>query len=212
MRNARLQLVANPDASEPQPPAAESRRDSILRAAREEFNLKGLEGASMRGIATRAGCTTGAIYPQFDSKQAIYAALLHHSLTQLEATLASARRPDDAPEAQVRATCAAFVGYYLAHPFELNLGLYAFRGLKRQGVGRRTDESLNAALWQALDRLSAPLAAWRQIDPAAARPLVVLAFSQMMGALVLHLAGRLQPLGVELLALQALMVDSLRPR
>lgn len=203
----RLKLVAVP-----RPSVVEDRRDSILRAARDEFNLKGLEGASMRGIAARAGCTTGAIYPQFDSKQAIYAALLHRSLAHLEAALRAALQPNDGPEAQVRSACAAFIGYYLAHPFELNLGLYAFRGLKRQGVGRRTDDELNAALWQALDRLSAPLACWHGIDAAAARPLVVLAFSQMMGALVLHLAGRLQPLGVELLMLQALMVESLRPR
>ncbi len=206
MSSSRLKVVPEPRQ------AAEARRDSILRAARDEFNFKGLEGASMRGIAARAGCTTGAIYPQFDSKQAIYAALLHRSLSNLESALVAALRSDDSPEAQVRAACAAFVGYYLAHPFELNLGLYAFRGLKRQGVGRRTDDTLNAALWQALDRLSAPLGAWHGLAADAARPLVVLAFSQMMGALVLHLAGRLQPLGVELLALQALMVDSLRPR
>jgi AcrR family transcriptional regulator len=53
-----------------------AKRELLLRAARDEFAEQGLEGATMRGIALRAGCTTGAIYPLFDSKEAIYAELL----------------------------------------------------------------------------------------------------------------------------------------
>ena len=53
-----------------------AKRELLLRAARDEFAEQGLEGATMRGIAVRAGCTTGAIYPLFDSKEAVYAELL----------------------------------------------------------------------------------------------------------------------------------------
>ena len=38
-----------------------AKREFLLRAARDEFAEQGLEGATMRGIAVRAGCTTGAI-------------------------------------------------------------------------------------------------------------------------------------------------------
>ena len=67
-----------------------AKRELLLRAARDEFAEQGLEGATMRGIALRAGCTTGAIYPLFDSKEAIYAELLKQSLAALDAYVAEA--------------------------------------------------------------------------------------------------------------------------
>jgi AcrR family transcriptional regulator len=66
---------------------------------------QGLEGATMRGIAVRAGCTTGAIYPLFDSKEAIYAELLKQSLAALDAYVAEAAAKARTPEAQVEAAC-----------------------------------------------------------------------------------------------------------
>ena len=188
----------------------ETRRDLILRAARDEFIDKGLEGASMRSIARQAGCTTGAIYPQFVSKEAIYAALLAQSLALLDAQVAAAVDPADSPGHQVSAACHAFVRYYLAHPFEVNLGLYAFRGIKRQGVGQTSDHALNAVLWQVLDRIAQPLAVVRGLGEKEARLLVALIFSQMIGALVLQLAGRLDPLDTDAAALLQLMLVSLQ--
>ena len=67
-----------------------AKRELLLRAARDEFAEQGLEGATMRGIAVRAGCTTGAIYPLFDSKEAIYAELLKQSLAALDGYVAEA--------------------------------------------------------------------------------------------------------------------------
>ena len=134
-----------------------AKRELLLRAARDEFAEQGLEGATMRGIAVRAGCTTGAIYPLFDSKEAIYAELLKQSLAALDAYVAEAVAAARTPEAQVEAACGAFLNYYLDHRFEINLGLYAFRGLKRLGVGKPSDEELNQALWKVLERIALPL-------------------------------------------------------
>lgn len=211
--------TAQPPAEVVKPPASprgwssainDTRSDLILRAARHEFIDKGLEGASMRSIALRAGCTTGAIYPQFESKEAIYAALLEQSLALLDTLVAAAVNAADPPHQQVSAGCHAFLGYYLAHPFEVNLGLYAFRGIKRQGVGKTSDRELNAMLWQVLDRIAQPLAAARGLSAQAARPLVALIFSQMIGALVLQLAGRLDPPGTDAAALLQLMLATLQ--
>ena len=171
----------------------------------------------MRSIALRAGCTTGAIYPQFESKERVYAALLAQSLERLDAVVhaavqAASAEPDSAPglaDMQVRAGCQAFISYYLAHPFEVNLGLYAFRGLKRQGVGQPTDRELNAALWQVLQRIAQPLEQLHGQSPEAAGGLVALLFSQMIGALVLQLAGRLDPLGTDPAKLLDLMLTTL---
>lgn len=191
----------------------DARRGLILSAARDEFIDKGLEGASMRSIALRAGCTTGAIYPQFESKERMYAALLAQSLERLDTVvLAAVQAASTAPglaHAQVRAGCLAFLTYYMAHPFEVNLGLYAFRGLKRQGVGKPTDRELNAALWQVLDRIAQPLERSHGGGPEAAQSLVALLFSQMIGALVLQLAGRLDPLGTDPARLLDLMLATL---
>jgi AcrR family transcriptional regulator len=169
----------------------DAKRDLLLRAARDEFAEQGLEGATMRGIALRAGCTTGAIYPLFDSKEAIYAELLKQSLAALDAFVAEAASAAQTPHARVEAACRAFLNYYLDHRFEINLGLYAFRGLKRQGVGKPSDDELNQALWKVLERIAVPLTELRGLKPAEVRPWVALLTSQMIGALVLQIAGRL---------------------
>jgi AcrR family transcriptional regulator len=188
----------------------EAKRDRLLNAARDEFIAEGLEGATMRGIAVRAGCTTGAIYPLFDSKEAIYAALLQQSLSHLDTAVADAVARPGEPRAKVEAACRSFLDYYLQHRFEVNLGLYAFRGIKRQGVGKRADVALNRLLWRVLQRIADPLAEARGVSAAEARPLVALLFSQMIGALVLQIAGRLGPLQVDAEELLELLLAQLR--
>jgi AcrR family transcriptional regulator len=186
-----------------------AKRDLLLNAARDEFVDKGLEGATMRGIALRAGCTTGAIYPLFDSKEAIYAALLEQSLLLLDQHVADAIARVQGTKLQVEAACRAFLEYYLSHRFEVNLGLYAFRGLKRQGVGKKADRLLNQALWKVLQRIADPLAEARGIAVMDVRPMVALLFSQMIGALVLQIAGRLEFLEIDARELLRLLLQQL---
>ena len=189
----------------------DAKRDLLLRAARSEFAEQGLEGATMRGIAVRAGCTTGAIYPLFDSKEAIYAELLRQSLAALDAEVAEAAAAAKTPRAQVEAACAAFLNYYLEHRFEINLGLYAFRGLKRLGVGKPSDDELNLALWKVLERIARPLGEVRGLKPSEVRPWVALLTSQMIGALVLQIAGRLDFLDTGAPALLRMMLAQCLP-
>ena len=80
----------------------EARRGLILDAARSVFTESGLEGASLREIARRAGYTPGALYSYFDSKEAIYAELLGESIGRLQAAVQAAR-----PAAVARAAAAA---------------------------------------------------------------------------------------------------------
>lgn len=189
----------------------DAKRDLMLRAARDEFAEQGLEGATMRSIALRAGCTTGAIYPLFDSKEAIYAELLKQSLAALDAEVAEAASAAKTPKAQVEAACGAFLNYYLVHRFEINLGLYAFRGLKRLGVGKPSDDELNRALWKVLERIAKPLGEVKGLKPAQVRPWVALLTSQMIGALVLQIAGRLDFLDTGAQALLRMMLAQCLP-
>ncbi|HMM74010.1 MAG TPA: helix-turn-helix domain-containing protein, partial [Rhodocyclaceae bacterium] len=58
---------------------AEVRRELVLDAARSAFFELGMEKASIREIAHRAGYTPGAIYSYFASKEEVYGALLAES-------------------------------------------------------------------------------------------------------------------------------------
>ena len=49
---------------------SELKRGLILDAARKVFETEGLDGASLRAIATAAGYTPAALYFHFDSKEA----------------------------------------------------------------------------------------------------------------------------------------------
>lgn len=164
------------------------RRAAIIIAAAAVFGEHGLDGASMRMIAQRAGCTTGAIYPLFASKEDLYAELLNTSLAQLYTHVASAAARRGKGLAHERAALA-FLDYYLARPNEVNLGLYAFQGLKARGVGKQHDRDLNQALARTLALLSPANA---RTDGADIDICSMAVFAQLIGTLVLHQAGRLR--------------------
>ena len=67
----------------------------------------------------------------------------------------------------------------------------------------------NALLLNVLDRIAEPLAEVRGEDRVAVQPWLALLFSQMIGALVLHLAGRLHILDTEPTTLLNLMLAGL---
>ena len=59
------------------PSAKEDRRNAFIEAALEEFFERGFGGARMDDIARRAGFSKGALYLYFDSKDALFAALIN---------------------------------------------------------------------------------------------------------------------------------------
>ena len=54
-------------------------REQILLAAKAEFLEKGFQHASLRNIVKAAGVTTGAMYGYYDSKEALFDALVRES-------------------------------------------------------------------------------------------------------------------------------------
>src|ERR1700758_3686587 len=134
---------------------SEHKRELILDAARGVFALEGLEGASLRAIATRAGYTPAALYFHFDSKEAIYAEVLRCSLENLGQAITRAVSRAKAPVDRLRAAAMAFFRYYADNPKDLDLGFYLFRGgMKPRGLGRERDDILNAALESALQPIA----------------------------------------------------------
>src|SRR5690606_18942965 len=91
---------------------SDTRRAHVLDAARRVFADKGVEGASIREIAREAGYTAGALYSYFDSKEAIYAALLAESLDRLQAEVEAVRALKGQAARTLAAKAQAWFGFY----------------------------------------------------------------------------------------------------
>lgn len=116
----------------------DARRALVLDAARTVFAEAGIEGASIREIAKKAGYTPGAIYSYFESKEAIYAALLDESLLRLQAAVAEVAVSERRPDQTLAAKAQAWFGFYAANPRDLDLGFYLVHGMRPGGSRTRS--------------------------------------------------------------------------
>src|SRR5215203_2398187 len=123
---------------------SETRRALVLDAARAVFEEHGIEGASIREIAKRAGYTPGAIYSYFESKEAIYGALLSESLDRLHAAVQAAEPQAPSAAAFLKTKARGWFGFYAANPRELDLGFYLVHGLAPRGLTSELNQGLNA--------------------------------------------------------------------
>ncbi|KJS42786.1 MAG: hypothetical protein VR70_03460 [Rhodospirillaceae bacterium BRH_c57] len=172
------------------------KRELILDAARQVFEVEGLEGASIRAIARQAGYTAGAIYFHFPSKEAIYGAVLDESLDRLNAAVrdAVATAPDTPPD-RLRAAALTFFAFYARNPRDLDLGFYLFRGgLQPRGLTDTLDAALNEKLAASLAPIGAALADMG-FDDAACRAVTADTFGHAVGLLTLHHTGRIRMFG-----------------
>lgn len=176
----------------------EMRRQLILKAARATFFELGLEGASLREIAKRAGYTPGALYTYFASREDIYAALLGESLQRLKQCVDEAAyhgQPDDdqdpATATRLRASATAFFEFYRDNPQDLDLGFYLFNGAQPRGLTPELNQQLNDQLratllptQELLIRLGLP------VEAAAAETTAI--FAHAVGLLMLNHTGRIR--------------------
>jgi AcrR family transcriptional regulator len=63
------------------------RRERILDAAREEFAERGFAAARLEDVAKRVGISRAALYLAFDSKEAMFRALVSEVITEVMPTL-----------------------------------------------------------------------------------------------------------------------------
>ncbi|GKQ54193.1 TetR/AcrR family transcriptional regulator [Bradyrhizobium sp. Ce-3] len=171
------------------------KRELILDAARSVFAEEGLEGASLRAIATRAGYTPAALYFHFDSKEAIYAEVLRQSLASLGQAVSAAVATTRGAKQKLHAAGMAFFRYYADHPRDLDLGFYLFRGgMKPAGLGHDRDHALNAALEAALHPIAEAAEALGASRPKA-NTVMVDCFAHATGLLLLLHTGRIRMFG-----------------
>ncbi|MGZ8410815.1 MAG: TetR/AcrR family transcriptional regulator [Hyphomicrobium sp.] len=171
------------------------KRALILEAARHVFQAEGLEGASLRAIATQAGYAPAALYSHFDSKEAIYAEVLQTSLAALGAAINQSVAKARSPGQRLHAAAMAFFEFYAENPSDLDLGFYLLRGgMRPAGLGRARDEELNAALETAL-RPIAGAAEDLGASKSDAKMLMVDMFAHAAGLLLLLHTGRIRIFG-----------------
>lgn len=188
---------------------SDHKRALILAAARDVFEEEGLEGASLRAIAAKAGYTPAALYFHFDSKEAIYAEVLRSSLAALGRSVGEAVARARGPRARLHAAALAFFQFYADNPRDLDLGFYLFRGgMKPAGLGRERDEELNAALEAALLPI-AKAAEELGASTADANVVMVDVFAHAAGLLLLLHTGRIRMFGA---SASRLMEDYVRYR
>ncbi len=187
---------------------SDSRRALVLEAARSVFAEKGVEGASIREIAKRAGYTPGAIYSYFDSKEAIYAALLAESLERLNQIVSTAKAAGSGAAATLAAKARAWFDFYARNPRDLDLGFYLVQGLAPRGLTSELNQQLNGRLHDALRPCEQALQAMGLAAEAALRENTAL-FAHGVGLLLLQHTGRIRMFGQSPEALFQAYVDHL---
>jgi AcrR family transcriptional regulator len=174
---------------------SDHKRELILDAAKQVFSEEGLEGASLRAIALRAGYTPAALYFHFESKEEIYAEVLHASLESLGTAVDRAVSQRRSAETRLEAAAMSFFSFYAENPRDLDLGFYLFRGgMKPAGLGRERDLRLNAALEAAL-RPIADAAVEMGATQEQANLFMVDCFAHATGLLLLLHTGRIRMFG-----------------
>ncbi|MFA6116409.1 MAG: TetR/AcrR family transcriptional regulator [Sphingomonas sp.] len=105
-------------ASEGKAPRTERGRKtlrSILDAAATEFGEKGFHEASVSGITRRAGVALGSFYTYFDSKDAVFRALVRDMSDQVRDHVAPAIRAAPDQIAAERAGLREFIAFVRGH-------------------------------------------------------------------------------------------------
>src|SRR4051794_24830488 len=105
----------------------DERRASIIDVAGALFGERGYEGVRLEDIAGAAGVTKPILYRHFDSKKALYLALLERHREDLS-TFAGAIPEEGGPAERLRAILEVWVGYVETHS-------YAWKMLLRDSGG-----------------------------------------------------------------------------
>jgi AcrR family transcriptional regulator len=110
-----VQVSAASDGKAPRTPRGERTLRKILDAARHEFGQRGFSESSIVGITQRAGVALGTFYTYFDSKEAVFQALVRDMSGQVREQVGPVfGKASDAIDAERRAL-EAFLGFVRDH-------------------------------------------------------------------------------------------------
>ncbi|MBU2588781.1 MAG: TetR/AcrR family transcriptional regulator [Alphaproteobacteria bacterium] len=106
---------AVPDAKTPRTERGRRTLRKLLDAAAEEFGEKGFHEASVSSITRRAGVALGSFYTYFDSKDALFRALVADMSEKVRTSARSALSDDMGALEIERAALAAFLRFAAEH-------------------------------------------------------------------------------------------------
>jgi AcrR family transcriptional regulator len=107
--------AAGGDAKAPRTERGRRTLRKLLDAAAEEFGEKGFHEASVSSITRRAGVALGSFYTYFDSKDALFRALVGDMSEKVRTSARSALSDDMGPLEIERAALAAFLRFAAEH-------------------------------------------------------------------------------------------------
>jgi AcrR family transcriptional regulator len=188
------------------------KRAAIVDAARRVFAERGLDGASMRGIAAAAGYTAAALYFHFDGKEALYGEIVAASLAGLSHAVRQAVAEASGAAGRLRAGPLAFYRFYRDNPVDLELSLYLVQGLRPTGLTPALNRQLNGRLIAALQVIADAILAAGAPDREEANAEAVAAVTHMCGILLLEKTGRLGTLGFPAEGMVERYLDALEGR
>lgn len=180
--------------STPQQRRQEDNRERILGAAANVVAEEGLEGLSIKKVASQANYTPGALYRYYSSKDALLAALTVQAIGELTRTMVVA---SDKPGLEsIAAQAHAYLRYSRDQPAMYAL-LATMNGSPRVWVA---DETSARAIGDAMTGALLPLASAfgrcaseGLVEPGDARERAVLLYAAIQGALQLRKQERVAP-------------------
>ena len=107
--------IASTDAKQPRTDRGRKTRRAILDAARSEFGERGFHDASISGITRRAGVALGSFYTYFDSKDALFRALVRDMSDQVRDHVAPVLNAAPDQVAAEQAGLRAFIEFVRGH-------------------------------------------------------------------------------------------------
>lgn len=130
------------------------RREAILAAARAEFAARGFAAARMGDIARRVGISRPALYLQFESKEAVFAALVHGLIAEVIPAGVPPLREGVSAELQLRSFLAGAFARFTRNDFAFVPRIIAGEGQNFPELARFYHEQ---GIMRVLDRIEAIL-------------------------------------------------------
>ncbi|MBY0519103.1 MAG: TetR/AcrR family transcriptional regulator [Sphingomonas sp.] len=113
--SAMPETIASAELKQPRTERGRKTRRAILDAARSEFGERGFHDASVSGITRRAGVALGSFYTYFDSKDALFRALVRDMSDKVRDHVAPVLKAAPDQVAAEQAGLGAFIDFVRGH-------------------------------------------------------------------------------------------------
>ncbi|MBL8736291.1 MAG: TetR/AcrR family transcriptional regulator [Planctomycetes bacterium] len=122
-------------------------RARLIDAATEVFAMHGYAGATLDGIAARAGVTKGGVYFHFDGKEELFFAVLDHWRERRRRALVMPAPAGLGAAAALRAFLAGYLAFHLREPAATQLARVLATELRGRFTARLREDDRQELRW-----------------------------------------------------------------